>query len=427
VLLTLTSLDRGLGSEGYSLRVGRVFTIAARAPAGDFYGGRTLLQLRRLGAAIPRGRARDFPRYPERGLMLDNGRAFFSRAWLERRIRALSDLKLNLFHLHFSDDQGFRVQSKAHPEIVTKPALSQDDVRALVALARRRHVTIVPEIDMPGHMKAILAAHPEFQLSNAAGQKQPDKLDVSSEAARRFASELIAEFLPCFPGPWWHMGADEYLGAFSTDADYAQYPQLEAYARAKHGESANGKDAVLDFVNAVDNQVNSAGKSLRIWSDGMNGGSAVTVPARIAVEWWENRSSPTPDELVAQGHRVLNVGWWPLYYVTGGPLKGLRSNESAFYEDWQANHFEGPYTMRWFGGPPQFSELAPGDPRQLGTALAVWNDDPASPDAREQAIAQGTAPRLRIVAQKAWASPQFTDSYATFAAAAPKATGPLAP
>jgi hexosaminidase len=427
VLLTLTARGDRLGSEGYSLRIGRVFTIAARAPAGVFYGGRTLLELRRLANAIPRGRGSDYPRFRERGLMVDDGRVFFSEAWLERRIRDLSDLKLNLLHLHFSDDQGFRIESRTHPEIVTKPALTQDDVRKLVAFARSRHVTIVPEIDMPGHMTAILAKHPELQLTNAAGQKQPDKLDVTLPAARKFAADLLAEFMPLFPAPWWHMGADEYLGAFSTEADYNEYPQLQAYAQSKHGPSANGKDAVLDFVNGVAEQVQAAHKRLRIWSDGMNGGSAVKLDPRIAVEWWENRSSPTPQQLVGDGRDILNVGWWPLYYVTGGTFKSLRSKEADFYEQWQPWHYEGPYTSRWVGGPPQYEELPPAEPHQLGATLAVWNDDPSSADATEKAVAEGIAPRLRILAQKTWGSPPFADGYAAFGPAAAKATGPLAP
>ena len=157
---------------------------------------------------------------------------------IAQRIRALSDLKLNLLHLHFSDDQGFRIQSETHPEVTSKPALSKDDVRALIAEATRRHMTIVPELDMPGHMTAALAQHPELQLTNAAGQKQPDKLDVTLPAARKFAADLVGEYMGLFPAPWWHMGADEYLGAFSTEADYNQYPQLAAYAQAKYGPNA---------------------------------------------------------------------------------------------------------------------------------------------------------------------------------------------
>ena len=130
---------------------------------------------------------------------------------------------------------------------------------------------------------------------------------------------------------------------------------------------------------------------------------------------------PAPSQLIAAGRKILNVGWWPLYYVTGGTFKSLRSSEQDFFEQWQPWHFEGPYTACWFGGPPQYEDIAPADPHELGATLAVWNDDPSSPDAQEAALAKGIAPRLRIVAQKTWGSRPFAASYAAWAPAAAKA------
>ena len=273
-------IDRGLGrvgKEGYRLAIGRTLAVTARSTTGAFYGGRTLLQLLR-DKRVRRGVVTDFPLYEERGLMIDNGRQFFSRRWLEQRIRELASLKLNLLHLHFSDNQGFRLQSDTHPEIVSDPHLTKEDLRALVALARRHHVLIVPELDAPGHMQAALASHPELQLTNAAGQKQPDKLDVTLPAARQCVADLVGEYMPLFRAGFWHTGADEYLGVVSTEQDYDLYPQLEAYADAKYGEGANGKDAVLDFVNFVGEIVRRDGSELRVWSDGIEGGSAVRLP-----------------------------------------------------------------------------------------------------------------------------------------------------
>lgn len=417
--------DAALGTEGYRLRVGRSFDVLAPGRAGAYYGGRTLLQLVRGGDPIPRGRARDRPLYPERALMVDNGRVFFSPEWLERRIVELGSLKLNMLHLHLSDNQGFRIQSDSHPEVVTAPYLTKADIRRLVAVARRHHVTLVPEIDAPGHMQAALREHPELQLVNALGQRQPDKLDVTNEAARRLVLDLVDELAPLFPGPYWHTGADEYLGPFATEADYHAYPQLEAYADERHGSSANGKDAVLDFVGAVGARVRARGKTLRVWSDGVGGGSAVRTDPRATVMWWEEQHSPSPEELVAAGHRVLNAGWWPNYYVTGGPLKDLRTPEEQAYEGWQPWQFSGPYTSKWTVGPsaPPSGELSRGDSRQLGTSLQVWNDDPDSPDAREEPVAAGIAPRLRILAQKSWGSPELTPSYAEFQARTARASG----
>jgi hexosaminidase len=423
VLLTLRGRDPGLGEEGYALRVGRVFTIAAGHNAGVFYGGRTLLQLLRGGAAIPRGHARDVPRYQERGLMVDCGRAFYDRAWWLEEIRRVSDLKLNLIHLHLSDDQGFRVEVPSHPEIVSAQHLSLGDVRAIVAEAQRRHVTLVPEIDMPGHMTAALARHPELQLANAAGQRQPDKLDVTLPAARVFAHQILADLLGQFPGSEWHLGADEYLGIASTPADYYQYPQLEAYARARYGGQANGKDAVLDFVNDLAGQVEHAGRRPHVWSDGVGGGSAVRLDPRVVVEWWENLHSPSPQALVADHRDVVNVGWWPLYYVTGGTFQRFRATEQDMYEHWQPSHFEGPYTLRWFTGAPMGFDLDPGVPAQLGATLAVWNDDPSAPGAQPAPLARGIQPRLEILAQQTWGSPKLTPDYAAFGALATRLTG----
>ena len=417
--------DPSLGDEGYRLRVGSRFDVLAYRGAGAYYGGRTLLQLVRGGEPIPRGRALDRPLYPERALMVDNGRVFFSRPWLERRIAELGSLKLNMLHLHISDNQGFRIRSDSHPEAVTEPALSKADIRRLVAVARRHHVTLVPEIDAPGHMEAALREHPELQLVSVTGARQVDKLDVTNEAARRFVFDLVDELAPLFPGPYWHTGADEYLGPFSTEADYNRYPQLEAYADSRYGAEANGKDAVIDFVNAVGDRARANGKTLRVWSDGVGGGSAVRTDPRATVMWWEEEHSPTPEELVAAGHRVLNAGWWPNYYVTGGPLKDLRTPVEQAYEGWEPWQFSGLYTPKWGAGPaaPPSGELPRGDPRQLGTSLQVWNDDPESPGAREDAVAAGIAPRLRVLAQKGWGSPLLATSYAEFEARTARASG----
>jgi hexosaminidase len=415
----------GRRREGYALRIDGTFSILAASRAGAFYGGRTLLQLVRGGEPIPRGRARDWPRYRERGLMVDNGRKFFSRRWLERRIVELAGLKLNLLHLHLSDNEGFRIESDSHPEAVTPPFLSKRDVRRLVAVAERHHVTLVPEIDAPGHMRAALRAHPELQLADADGRLEADKLDVTDPRARRFVFDLIDELAPLFPGSYWHTGGDEYLGPFATDADYLRYPQLERYADAEYGPQANGKDAVLDFLNAVGERVREHGKRLRQWSDGVGGGAAVRTDPRSSVMWWEEGHSPSPEDLVAAGHQVINAGWWPTYYVTGGPLEVLRTPVEQMYEGWQPWSFSGPYSARWVLGPaaPAAATLAPDDPGLLGASLQVWNDVPDAPGAEQAAVATGIAPRLRVLAQKTWGSPELTPSYAEFAARTAAAAG----
>src|SRR4030095_12151831 len=114
-------------------------------------------------------------------------------------IKELAYLKMNYFHLHFSDDGGFRIESETHPEIVAAQHLSKQEVRPLVALAGRYHVMVVPELDMPGHLGGALAAHPELQLRDALGQANASRLDITNPAALSFARDLIEELLPLFP------------------------------------------------------------------------------------------------------------------------------------------------------------------------------------------------------------------------------------
>lgn len=423
IALSRGRCDARLGAEGYGLRSGPVLEIQAADSTGVFYGTRTLLQLLAQDTTVPAGHALDWPRYPERGLMVDAGRKYFTPGWLHQHIRELAWLKLNVLHLHFSDNQGFRIESERHPEIVSAEHLSKAELRDLVELARRHHITVIGEIGMPGHMTAALAPHPEFQLADANGEPAPDKLDVTNPLARQYARELVEEFLPLFPGRYWHTGGDEYMAS----ADYRNYPQLQAYAREKHGPDANAKDAVLDFVNWLDGLVRSQGRVTRFWHDGVSGGNAVTVSPDTVVDWWTDFNPigdllpPPPQEFLARGHSIGNASYWPLYYTVGaaaGFPEGLppRPDPCSMYEGWEVRQFTGP-----LNAPAVLCQtvhvlpvktVADDEPRNLGAKLFVWNDDP---DAETEAqIAAGIAPRLRIVAQKTWNSPLLTPRYAAF-------------
>lgn len=419
IRIALGARDAKLGGEGYALRIGRTLGISARKPRGAFWGTRTVLQLLRQSEQVPRGTARDWPRYPYRGLMVDNGRKYFTPGWLEREIKDLSYLKLNRLHLHFSDDQGFRIASRSHPEIVSNPHLTYPQVRHLVAVGQRYHVELVPEIDMPGHMQAALASHPELQLADAAGNRAPDKLDYTKPAARRFARDLVREYMKLFPAREWHMGADEFLSVLvaPTPADYARYPQLGAYAKARYGPSAIPEDGFLGFVNSIDRLVRNHGKGLHVWNDALAGGSAVTLNPDVAVEWWNNPngpgSGPGPQDFVDAGHAVLNAGWFPTYYVSGGPTASIppRPDMAWAYEDWDPSRFLGAYYTCREVHEPEFT-LAPGEPKNLGAELHVWNDDPAAQT--ESQIGAAIAPRLRVIAQKTWGSRELASDYAGF-------------
>ncbi|WP_188316343.1 family 20 glycosylhydrolase [Solihabitans fulvus] len=390
IYLGLGSTDTGLGAEGYQLAITDRVAVTARADAGAFAGTRTLLQLLHQGYAVPQGSARDWPAYAQRGLMVDDGRKFFTPAWLRNHIRELAYLKLNYLHLHLSDNLGFRIQSDTHPEIVSADHLSKKDVADLVALAARYHVTIVPEIDMPGHMDTILAAHQDLRLVGSDGTVNNGYIDLAKDASYTLMKDLITEYLPLFPGPYWHIGADEYV------TNYGNYPQMLTYARAHYGASANAKDTYLGFVNWADGVVRAGGKTTRAWNDGLYGGSAVTVHPEVVVEFWTN-SGLSPQQHVDNGHEIMNASWDPTYYVLGG----AKPNVTWGYETWNPTVFQGNQTL-----------TAAGRAKDLGAKLHVWCDNPNAET--EDTVAAGIKDPLRMLAQQTWGSPKLAATYSAF-------------
>ncbi|MGW6918002.1 family 20 glycosylhydrolase [Kitasatospora sp. NPDC054939] len=387
--IALTLGEDSLPTEGYRLTVASAITVRAGTSTGAFNGTRTVLQLLHGSATVPAGTALDWPTKAERGLMIDQGRKFFTVDWVKRHIKELAYLKLNYFHFHLSDTYGFRLESSSHPEIVSADHYSKQDIADLVALGRKYHVTIVPEIDTPGHMNPILAAHPELALRNSSGTVDPAFIDLSMPGAYTLIKDLLDEYLPLFPAPYWHIGADEYVD------DYSRYPQLLAYARAHYGANATAKDAYYGFVNWSDAQVRAAGKTTRMWNDGIKAGDGTIAPdAGIVVEYWYDYGL-TPQQLAAAGHRVANQSWTPTYYVLGGAKPDTR----WMYETWTPDLFQGGRTLA--------------DPtKNPGSLIHVWCDNPNAET--EDQIAAGIMYPLRGLAQQTWGSPKLTATYASF-------------
>lgn len=393
IFLSLGSTDTKIGDEGYTLSVTDRITITARDDRGAFYGTRTVLQLLKQGSSIPRGTARDWSLKPERGLMVDNGRKYFTPGWLRDHVKELAYLKMNYFHLHLSDNEGFRIESGSHPEVVSAEHLTKQEVRDLVALAAKYKITIVPEIDAPGHMAPILAAHPELKLVSSTGVVQNQYIDLSKPAAYALIKDLYDEYLPLFPGPYFHIGADEY------SISYSAHPQLEQYAKATYGANAIGKDAYLGFINWANGIVRAAGKTARAWNDGIGGGVAVTVNPNVIVEFWYNHGK-SPQAHIDAGHLISNESWSPTYYVLypGGP-SGPSSQWG--YDTWNPDLFEGGQTI-----------TSASKVKNLGSKIHVWCDNPGV--ATEERIASDIKQGLRMLAQQTWGSPKLVTPWTNF-------------
>lgn len=400
--------------EGYVLDIGRGVEISAPRAVGLAHGARTLLDVVERRGVLPRGRAADWPLYPERSLMVDAGRKYFPLSWFKARVQEMADLKLNRLHLHLSDDQGFRVECRSFPGVHSRRHLTRDEVRELVDFAGERHVTVVPELDSPGHLRAALRAYPEHQLTSPVVGPAPSCLDYTLEPARAFITTILAEYLDLFPGPDFHLGGDEYLPA----AQQSAYPQLTTYAVERFGPTATAKDGFLGYLNDLAELVRSHGKRPRVWNDAIGGGSATALDTDIAVEWWTDISPlsdltgiPLPQELLDAGHRIVNCSFLPTYVHALDTPVPPRASARFMYEQWDTHRFHGAAYLDEQVGTP-WHEVAPGDPGLLGAKLHLWNDNPRKFSRRQDARALRR--RLPVLAQKTWGSPELAPTYADF-------------
>ncbi|MFG1992176.1 beta-N-acetylhexosaminidase [Actinoplanes sp. NPDC048988] len=274
-------------SPGYRLTVTKsAITIDARDNAGLFDGVQTLRQLLppAIDAATPQraawvvagGEIADRPRYAYRGAMLDLARHFHTPDEVKRYIDEISRFKINYLHLHLSDDQGWRVQIDSWPRLTAVGGapgtgvdgtgggfLTKADYRDLVRYAADRYVTIIPEIDMPGHVNAAQVAYPELTCDGVAPPPRTDtavgysSLCIGQETTYRFVEDVIRELAALTPGPYLHIGGDEAHA--TTEADYLAFQQRVLPLVAKYGKTPYGwneidqapaaKDAVLQYWN----------------------------------------------------------------------------------------------------------------------------------------------------------------------------------
>jgi hexosaminidase len=321
ITLTTQVQDPGLGSEGYTLNVGTLLTVAAPTDTGVFYGTQTVEQILKADphrATVPHGTARDWPDFGERAQMLDVGRKFYPMSYLESQIRTMAWEKLNTFHLHFSDWEGFRIQVPGFPGLASAESYSPDDIRQLQGYARRYHVTIIPEIDLPAHAVAIANYDPKLRFSChsldysswAGGDQGGWTLNIASDYTRKFIHDLLAEIIPMFDGPYFDIGGDEY----QYDADKAACPELVDYQHQR-GFTYPG-DVFVDFFNTLDDEVRSFGKTTEMWEWwNFNGQRTSIQPNKdVVVDSWVGND---PSALAAQGYRVVGTPENTLYVSAG--------------------------------------------------------------------------------------------------------------
>ena len=397
----------GANPESYSMTVrgGRV-SISGPSDTGVFYGTRTLKQEVHGGGTAPEGVVRDQPAKPVRGFTLDMARKYFTAGWIEDRVRELGDLKFNQLGLHFSDDQGFRIESDSHPEIVSQRHLTKAEVERIVALAASRHITVVPEIDSPGHLGAVLAAHPDLQLRNAQGVAAQGAVDISKPGAAKIVDDLLNEYADLFPGAQWNLGGDEYR-ALMVPKPAVSYPQLAAAARQAYGSGATVSDLTTGWLNDRAKTVRAHGKTMRVWNDGFFRGTSVQLAEDLQVAYWTGKEigARQPTEYLSAGRKIVNYNDAFFYYVLGQPNRFYYPTGERIYEQWTPRVVRGTVPV-----PAAY------DRQILGGSFAVWCDFPNAQTQNQ--VAAGIRMPLRATAQKLWDSRQPSLSWTRFKALA---------
>lgn len=353
------------GPDGYRLRIDRDgVQITAVGPPGAFAAVQTLRQLVPLGERgaarrVPAVDVSDHARFAYRGAMLDVARHFFPVADVERYVDDVALLKVNHLHLHLSDDQGWRIAISAWPRLTEVGAstavdgdpggfYTQDDYRAIVAYAAARGITIVPELDMPGHTNAALASYPELNPDGRPAKPYTgievgfSTLDTSSDTTYRFVADVLEELAALTPGPYLDIGGDEARS--TSDEQYAAFVTRVAQIAADTGKTVMGWHEIADagslppgtvaqYWSYVRPETRSLAARLRTFVE--DGGRLIMSPADATYLDMKYDSSTPHGLLWARGYTDLEeaYSWDPASIVEGVGDDGLLGVEAPLWTE----------------------------------------------------------------------------------------------
>ena len=364
-LVQVTAPVKGFetGDEGYVIETlpGQPVVISARTAAGAFYAYQTLLQAAYTGNDGKRylapGLIQDKPRFAWRGLMLDEGRHFFGKEKVKRFLDLMAMHKLNVFHWHLTEDQGWRVEIKKWPRLTEVGSVraeshviggkgvaydgnrfdgkpyggfhTQDDLREIVAYAKARHIHVVPEIEMPGHAAAAIAAYPQFGNTDIPGYAPKvmtrwgvhPYIFAPKEETFRFIDDIFAELAPIFPSPFFHIGGDEAPKDQWKQSAFAQSVMRRERLKDEH-------ELQSYFIKRVEKLLNARGKKLVGWDEIQEGGLSKTATMMVWRDWkWAKHAVENGNDIVMAptSHTYFDygpgkMGDGPQYGIIGGNL-----------------------------------------------------------------------------------------------------------
>lgn len=412
----ILAVDSTMGHpEGYKLQITpEKVLLTGGSEAGIFYGIQTIhkalpiLKDGKVAAALPAGTVTDFPRFRYRGFMIDVGRHFFPVSYLKQMIDLMALHNINYFHWHLTEDQGWRIEIKKYPKLTEigskrdstiidwetkkfdgKPHsgfYTQDEAREIVRYAADRFITVVPEIDLPGHTTAALASYPELGCTGGPYKVLcsfgvfPDVLCAGNDQTLQFTKDVLDEIMDIFPSEYIHIGGDECPKSRWEKCPkcQAKIKELGIKALPKHSKE---NQLQTYFMSELEKEINAHGRRMLGWDEVLEGG---LTPNSTIMSW---RGIQGGIEAARQHHDVIMTPIQRLYF------SNPRINKMTGFE----------WMNRVYNFEPVPAELTDAEKKfVIGTQGCIWTEWTADSTKMEWQI----LPRMAALSEIQWTLPE---------------------
>lgn len=412
----ILAVDSTMGHpEGYKLQITpEKVLLTGGSEAGVFYGIQTIhkalpiLKDGKVAAALPAGTVTDFPRFRYRGFMIDVGRHFFPVSYLKQMIDLMALHNINYFHWHLTEDQGWRIEIKKYPKLTEigskrdstiidwetkkfdgKPHsgfYTQDEAREIVRYAADRFITVVPEIDLPGHTTAALASYPELGCTGGPYKVLcsfgvfSDVLCAGNDQTLQFTKDVLDEIMDIFPSEYIHIGGDECPKSRWEKCPkcQAKIKELGIKALPKHSKE---NQLQTYFMSELEKEINAHGRRMLGWDEVLEGG---LTPNSTIMSW---RGIQGGIEAARQHHDVIMTPIQRLYF------SNPRINKMTGFE----------WMNRVYNFEPVPAELTDAEKKfVIGTQGCIWTEWTADSTKMEWQI----LPRMAALSEIQWTLPE---------------------
>ena len=412
----ILAVDSTMGHpEGYKLQITpEKVLLTGGSEAGVFYGIQTIhkalpiLKDGKVAAALPAGTVTDFPRFRYRGFMIDVGRHFFPVSYLKQMIDLMALHNINYFHWHLTEDQGWRIEIKKYPKLTEigskrdstiidwetkkfdgKPHsgfYTQDEAREIVRYAADRFITVVPEIDLPGHTTAALASYPELGCTGGPYKVLcsfgvfPDVLCAGNDQTLQFTKDVLDEIMDIFPSEYIHIGGDECPKSRWEKCPkcQAKIKEMGIKALPKHSKE---NQLQTYFMSELEKEINAHGRRMLGWDEVLEGG---LTPNSTIMSW---RGIQGGIEAARQHHDVIMTPIQRLYF------SNPRINKMTGFE----------WMNRVYNFEPVPAELTDAEKKfVIGTQGCIWTEWTADSTKMEWQI----LPRMAALSEIQWTLPE---------------------